>query len=509
MSDFNPSEEQAERFAAYQNERSIDAADLAAFGITPAEADSPEPGTGDEFDTTDTGNAERVRTRHGGGLRYVPPLGRFLAWNGTRWKLDQAGIETQLILETGEALIRRAVKLSKSDDDGVKSKGMKLLKHCTSWRYNTAIRNTRDLLSKLPGMCVMPEELDADPWLLGCRNGVIDLRTDEAREPHPRDFITKRAEVDTDPAADAPLWRAFIDRIMGGNEELIGYLQKLAGLCLTGDATVQELFIFYGGGANGKSVFVDTLLGLLGDYAGSAPDSLLTVSRNEHPTELADLLGRRLVVASETEAGAKLRIQLVKKLTGDARIKGRYMRQDFFEFDRTHKLILVSNNKPVVGEGSHAVWRRLRLVPFAVTIPKEEQDPNLLEKLRAERAGILNWAVDGCQLWLAEGMNPPAAVRVATDQYRAESDPLGEYLEDRCVLDADARVPRNDLLGDYESWAKQAGEVHPLSRNEFYDRIRKLDGVSDERWRSVGVSDAIRGFTGIGLAYEERIRQAV
>jgi putative DNA primase/helicase len=192
------------------------------------------------------------------------------------------------------------------------------------------------------------------------QNGTVDLRTGELRPHRREDLLTKLAPVTFEPAAKPVLWLAFLNRIMGGNEGMIRYLQQIAGLSLTGDASVQELFVMYGCGANGKSVFLDTLSALMGDYAAEAPPSLVTSRTNdEHPTELADLCGKRLVVASETEEGAKLRIQLVKRLTGNARIKGRFMRQDYFEFPRTHKLVLVTNNKPVIRETTNAVHPRV------------------------------------------------------------------------------------------------------------------------------------------------------
>jgi putative DNA primase/helicase len=291
---------------------------------------------------------------------------------------------------------------------------------------------------------------------------------------------------------------------MAGTTGMISYLQRIAGLLLTGDISVQELFVFWGSGANGKSVCCDTICGMMGDYAGLAPPALLTNNRlggGEHPTEIADLDGRRAIVGSESEEGATLKIQLVKRLTGDATLKGRFMRQDYFEFPRTFKLILATNNKPRILENTNAVWRRLRLIPFNVVIPPAEQDPKLLDKLRTEWPGILAWAVRGCLDWQKNGMQTPSEVLVATADYQTEQDVLTEYITARCSTGEKVKVSRTELFSSYQSWAVQSGERHPLERNAFFDRIRRLKGVSEKQWRPVGQTTPVRGFVGIGLQF--------
>lgn len=357
-----------------------------------------------------------------------------------------------------------------------------------------------------PGIAVTAGECDANPWLLNVQNGTLDLRAGKLRPHCQGDMLTKLAPVRYDPDCPTPLWDAFLSRIMDGNAEMTAYLSRIAGLCLTGAITQQELFIFWGGGANGKNVFLDTIMGLLGDYAGAAPDSLLVVrTHDEHPTEIADLLGKRLVVASELEEGARLRVALVKRLTGDATLKARFMRQDVFEFRRTHKLIIVTNSKPLIRENTHAIWRRIRLVPFSVTIPASERDPHLTDKLRAEWPGILAWAVRGCLSWQREGMKPPHEVLLASQNYQAEQDVLSDFIADRCVRAPKCRVPRNDLFMAYQSWAKQTGEPHPLDRTALFERMRRVPGVEDVQWRPLGTTVPVRGFSGIGLisAHEE------
>lgn len=374
-------------------------------------------------------------------------------------------------------------------------------KHAVDSEKAAGINAIMMLAQTEPGIPVLASQFDADPYLFNCLNGTIDLRTFSLR-PHSRDDLqTRMANVAYDPTAPRPLFEAFLRRIMADNLEMIAYLARLLGRCLSGDISEQELYFFIGEGANGKSVLIDTVLGILGDYAGTAPDSLLTVqTHNEHPTELADLCGRRLVVASETEEGARLKVQLVKRLTGDNRIKARFMRQDFFEFERTHKLIIVSNNKPLIRETKHAIWRRIRLVPFSVIIPQEERDPQLTEKLKSEWPGILSWLVEGYRDWRENGMRTPQEVLLATQTYQSEQNPLADYFADHCIQGSVFRVSRNELYVDYTAWCQKNGERQPLSRNALFDHVRLLPGVIEDQWRVSGQPTPARGFRGIGLS---------
>jgi len=376
------------------------------------------------------------------------------------------------------------------------------------WLAKWAVRSqSRDRLGALVDLarCELPiavEELDSNPWLLNVQNGTVDLRTGDLLPHRREDFITKLAPVRYDPAAACPRWDEFLDRIMGGNQQLISFLQRLAGMCLTGSVSEQYLFIAHGAGANGKSVLLDTLTGLLGDYAGEAPPDLFVVRRSEeHPTEIADLCGKRLVVGSETEEGRSLRTQLLKRLTGNARIKARFMRQDYFEFERTHKMILVTNNRPKISEPTGAVWRRIRLIPFNVIIPPDEQDKTLVEKLKTEWPGILNWALAGCLAWQREGLQFPAEVMGATDNYQQEQDVLAEFIDECCTLSPHAFITRKNLFSSYQNWATTIHDRFPLERNALYERIRRREGISEGQKRINGCPE--RGYSGIGLRQPE------
>jgi putative DNA primase/helicase len=288
----------------------------------------------------------------------------------------------------------------------------------------------------------------------------INLRTGAVRPPDPLDYNTKvTAACAAPPGTPAPLWAAFLDRVTAHDLELQKYLQRVAGYCLTGSVAEHALFFLYGTGANGKSVFVNTLVEIMGDYALTIGTEMLMVSNTDrHPTEVARLRGVRLAVGSEIEIGKTWAESKIKALTGGDRLQGRYMRQDFFEFDPQFKLMIVGNHKPSLRGVDEAIRRRLHLIPFTVTIPAEERDPELSNKLKTEWSAILRWAVDGCLAWQRDGLNPPNAVREATASYLAGEDTF-ELWRDACTTsDPNAWESSADLWHSWKAWAENAGE---------------------------------------------------
>jgi len=441
---------------------------------------------------TDCGNAARLFLAHGDVLRYVPAWSTWLLWNGTHWAKDEELAIYGLAKRVALDVFAEALDFSKNSDEW---------KSAYRWAGQSSTRQRIESMISLvrPDLAATPAALDADPWLLNCRNGTLDLKAGELRPHRREDLISKLAPVAYDPAATCPLWLAFLDRVMAGNEELIAYLQRILGMCLTADVSEQALFIFFGPGANGKSVLLDTLTALMGDYGGEAAPDLLIVRRSdEHPTQVADLQGRRLVVAAETEEGGRLRVSLLKRLTGNARLKARFMCRDFFEFTRTHKLILATNSKPAVREGTHAVWRRLRLVPFDVVIPEPEQDKQLTSRLQVEWSGILNWLVAGCLAWQAGGLQTPDEVVDATQAYEDEQDVLGEFLDECIIFASNAHAERTVVWEVYSAWAQRRREKWPLSRTALYANLRRRERVEDTD-RQIG-GRKVRVFTGFALA---------
>jgi len=327
------------------------------------------------------------------------------------------------------------------------------------------------------------------------KNGTIDLRTGKLKPHNRADFITKLVPIEYRPEMETPLWRAFLNKIMEGNQELIRFIQKAAGYSLTGLVNERCLFICYGTGSNGKSVFLGTLLKIAGEYAKQVPKELLIKRRygNEHPTVIADLFGVRLATTIETEKDNIFAESQVKWLTGGDRITARFMRGDYFQFNPTHKIWMATNHKPIIRGTDNAIWDRIRLIPFNVTIPPEEQDKNLAEKLEAELPGILAWAVEGCLLWQREGLCPPPEVIKATEKYREEMDILADFFADCCIIGPEHTEKNADLYKTYSRWCEEQGEK-PVSQRTFSQSLQER-GYRNERtrngriWRGLRLSD--------------------
>jgi putative DNA primase/helicase len=330
------------------------------------------------------------------------------------------------------------------------------------------------------GIPIQPEQLDKDPMLLNVLNGTIDLRTGELR-PHKREnYLTKLCPVEYHADSPCPLWQQFLTEIFpvpgaskgnSGNADLINYVHRLMGYWLTGDTSEQAFDIFHGGGSNGKSTLLNTALAMMGqDYAIQAAEDLLIIKGTTHPTERADLFGKRLVASIEIDDGKRLAESLVKQLTGQDKIRARRMREDHWEFAPTHKLVLVVNHKPKIRGTDHAMWRRVRVVPFTATFTDDRKDKKLPDKLKAEQAGILAWCVRGCLAWQRDGLMVPDIVRTTTARYRAEQDLVEAFIQERCDTDrledikagkdrCHHRCRANAFYAAFRAWCESTGET--------------------------------------------------
>jgi putative DNA primase/helicase len=349
------------------------------------------------------------------------------------------------------------------------------------------------------GIPVTVDQLDRNPWLLNVNNGVLDLRTGDLRSHRRQDLMTRFAPVRYDPEATCPTWLAFLDRIMNGNQNLIQFLQRAIGYTLTGSARERVLFMLHGGGANGKSTLLETISTLLGDYAKSTRAETLLVKTYDGgiPNDLAALKGARFVSTSETEDGKRLAEALVKALTGGDTISARFLRGEFFTFRATFKLWLATNHKPTIRGSDNAIWDRIKLIPFEIRIPDEEQDKELPAKLQLEQPGILAWAIRGCLDWQRlHGLGEPLEVRVATANYRQDMDVVATFIEDCCVAANGAQVPAKQLYDAYRSWCEQSGE-RPVTQKTFGLRLQEK-GFRPGRARSNG--EQFRTWIGVGLA---------
>lgn len=418
---------------------------------------------------TDLWNAKRMKGFFGDQVRHCFPWKKDLIWDRKRWAQDETGELESLAKETVRRFLSEAAKAPSEND----RKALAL--HAVKCQTNRKIRDMISLFRSEPGIPVLPRDLDLDPLKLNCLNGTLDLRTGKLSPHDPRDMITKLCPVEYLPNADCPLWEKMLWTILAQKMALIEFLQKLVGYCLTGSVQEQGLFLFYGTGANGKSTVINTLLAILGpDFAIKASrDLFMARKQDNHPAQLARLFGKRLVVAVETHEGARLDEGLVKELTGGDPITARGMREDPWQFNPSHKAILVTNHKPEIRGTDEGMWRRVRMFPFAFRIPDEEQDKTLSEKLLAEAPGILAWAVRGCLKWQRDGLKPPPEVVQATQAYRAEQDVLAAFLAERCLVDPMPKVMASELYTAFCQWSKENGEAEIPQR--------RLSGALSER----------------------------
>ena len=382
-------------------------------------------------------------------LRYVALWGRWMKYDGQCWRPDETLNAYDMVRDLCREHFGRKAESA------------------------TVVASIEKLSRSDRRVAATIKQWDTDLYLLGTPGGTVNLRTGRMRPNDPADYITKVTSVS--PGGDCPLWLSFLRRIMGGDEAMIGFIQRMLGYCLTGVTSEHAMFFLYGTGANGKSVFITTVSGILADHHVTAPITTFVQSQNsdQHPTDLAGLRGARLVTAIETEEGRKWAETKIKSITGGDKIAARFMRQDFFEFLPIFKLIIGGNNKPTLRSVDEAIKRRFHLVPFAVTIPEAERNKTLADELKAEWPGILAWMIEGCLEWQRVGLAPPEVVRVATDDYFADQDILTQWVEEQCDAEPGNEFKNEALAALYENWAayikKMGGE--PGGRNSFSDRL--------------------------------------
>ena len=427
---------------------------------------------------SETALAMRFSAEHVDDLRYVNMWGKWMGWDGCRWSEDATLHVWAKVRDICCAASQECV-----DNDVKQREAIRLTSAQTVTAVEKLARCDRRQAATI-------EQWDANLWELNTPGGIVDLLTGGLRAATPEDYCTKIAG--SAPGGECPRWVEFLDRVTGGNLELQQFLQRMVGYCLTGSTREHSLFFFYGTGANGKSVFLNTIGELLGDYSKVAPVASFTATTTEqHPTDLAGLRGARFVSAIETEDGRWWAEAKIKSLTGGDKITARFMRQDFFEYVPQFKLIVAGNHKPGLRNVDEALRRRLHLVPFVVTIPEGERDPQLCEKLRTEFPGILQWAIEGCLAWQRDGLSAPEIVKNATADYLAGEDAIARWLDERCVVDSKCWSSSTALYTDFKGWCQEAGERERT--------LKAFTQALEDRKFKRERTRAAKGFSNIGL----------
>jgi putative DNA primase/helicase len=409
---------------------------------------------------SDEAIALKFADKHAGNLRYTHRWGQWHHFDGQRWSEDA----TLLAFDLARHLCREAAEGAKPSE----------AKDTLSAKKRAAVvslaREDRRLAATV-------DQWDTDPNVLNTPAGTIDLHTFEMRPHNPGDYITRMTAVA--PGGDCPRWLRFVDEITGGDKALAEFLQRMAGYSLTGDTSEHALFFAHGGGGNGKGVFMNTLIGIMGDYHRAAPIETFTASMGDrHPTEVAMLRGARLVTSTETEEGRRWAESKVKQLTGGDPVSARFMRQDFFTYTPAFKLLVSGNHKPSLRSVDESIRRRFNLIPFLQTFSGDDRDPDLGERLKAEWPGILQWMLDGCADWRERGLAPPEAVTKATAAYLKAEDSLQAWITERCEEMGEDSLAR--LNASWRQWAEQNGES-PRTNKWLSAELEKKGFEPDDR----------------------------
>ena len=426
------------------------------------------------YTLSDMGNAERMVKYYGETVRYCSPLGRWFIWNGERWEEDSIKKIKLIAMEVARFIFSEAAMEPYLENQ----------RKVSSWALMSQMEPRLNAMvnAAMAIVPIIPDDLDKDLFLLNVRNGTLNLKTMEFDETHSKEsFITKIVDVFYDPEAKCHLWENFLFEIFEGDIELISYIQELVGYSLTGDTSEQILIFLYGGGQNGKSTFMNVMKSLLGDYAKQTDFSTFTVRKNDSGprNDIARLKGARLVSTIEIEEGKQLAESLVKQVTGEDTIKARFLYAEDFEFLPNFKVWIVANNKPIIRGGDFAIWRRIRLIPFNVRIAEDKKDKELGKKLKEELPGILNWALEGCRRWQAEGLKTPRSVELATKEYEEEMDPIKEFLEDICITETLGKTKIGELYQIYEEYCSFV-KTNPIPNRAFGRRLTQM-GIKRSR----------------------------
>lgn len=477
------------------NERSGPTEDL--VGSAKNNADGTQAGASDRglrfFPYTDTGNAERLASRFGADVRYCHSEKTWLYYGGKRWVPDERGRLMQLAKEVVRELYEEAPLLQDPKERS----------DCENFaRRSESTERKKSMLVSLqsePGIPIERSNFDRDEFLLNCENGTINLQTGDLRPHSRKDLITRLAPAVYSPGARQEEWERFLDHLTGGDQEYRKFLQCAVGYSLTACTREEVLFVAYGPTRTGKSTFFEALKSVMGDYAKTADfDTFAEKANPGIPNDIAALVGRRLVVASEVENGKQWAEKLLKSITGRDTMIARFLYGEFFEFKPVLKLWVACNHEPKLSSRDDAIWRRVLQLPFSNQVGEGAVDRTLKERLCCTpeaRSAILTWAVEGAVRYYEEGLNPPRSIMEASRAYRAGQDPANRFIEDCCIIGPGAWTPSDQLYAAYQEYCERRGFTQALTKKAFAERL-KWKGCEPLRKHEA------RGWSGISLQGE-------
>jgi putative DNA primase/helicase len=466
-------------------------------GWVPPDATDETPSRA-SYAMTDLGNSQLLVARDGNRFRWcgAMPGNGWMIWDGARWASDDTRAITRAAMAIGQEWRH---ELARADDDEAKA----IRAHVGKAESAAGVRAMIELAGAHEDIVTRRDQYDADDMMLNTADATYDLRKLTAHKPRQAEYITKIAGVRAAKVADCPQWLAFLDRIMGGDEYMVSFLQRVVGYCLTGSTAEQCMFIAYGRGANGKSTFMAIVQHILGEYAKQTAVETFTARREGGiPNDIAALAGARVVTCNEASEDSGLDEAVVKAATGGDPLVARFLNREFFSFTPTFKLWMLTNHKPIIKGTDEGIWRRLRLIPFAVTIPKDERDGKLTEKLKAEAPAILRWALDGLKSWHAIGLDPPPQVIEATESYRKDMDALGDFVADRCLVESGSTASNADVYASYVEWAKDNG-LKPMSHRKLTQKLSDRGLVRSTR------KDVAKRWEGLRLVVHARDQEGM
>ncbi len=430
----------------------------------------------------DMGNAQRICDMFGDMLRYCYADKRWLWYSGKKWCYDLVGMIYRLADKSIESMKAEAKIYQQSDEENGGDMMKKFEKHCKISRSNKSkMAMVKETQHHLP---VLPSQLDRHKMALNTPSGVISLKDGQIYEHKAEWYITKMTTAEYDPIATCPRWDKFLNDIFGGDKDLIRYIQKAVGYSLTGLTTEQCTFFLFGTGRNGKSTFLDIIRDIFGDYSTNIQPETIMIKRGQNSganSDIARLKGARLVTSVEPNEGMRLNEGLLKQLTGGDVVTARKLYGDEFEFTPEFKLWIATNHKPIIRGTDIGIWRRIHLVPFTVQIPDDKVDKHLKEKLESEKSGIFNWCLEGCRLYLSEGLKKPKAVIEQTKEYQREMDVLTAFIEDRCVTGAGLSVQSSQLFSAYCEWSDEGNEYKMSSTKFGLEMSKRFEKVKANR----------------------------